>query len=234
MAVENFAPSLAKVLKHEGGYVNNPKDPGGATNKGVTQSVYDAWRSDRGLPRRPVAQLGNDELPLIYRGRFWDPVRGNELPIGVDYVVFDGSVNSGPSQSAKWLQRALGVTADGKVGPVTVTAARTSADLATLVDDMLDQRLAFMKKIKHRETGALLWTTFGKGWQRRIDGVRKDALAMIAGRTQSPSAGQGSAPLPEATTITHRDVKNTGKQAGLIGIIAAVLGAIVTKVLGLW
>jgi lysozyme family protein len=215
------------VLVHEGGYVDNPKDPGGATNKGVTQAVYDGWRRSRDLPKRPVSQLGDDELELIYRERFWETVRGDSLPAGIDYATFDGSVNSGPTQAAKWLQRALKVTADGKIGPQTIAAAH-AANAAAVIDDMLDQRLAFMKKIKHRSTGELLWTTFGRGWQKRIDGVRRDAKAMVAVPPDKPLR-----PIPEAETITHRDVKKTGKQ-GLLIVILAAIGGIVAKLLGVF
>ena len=227
MSVETFSVALAKVLVHEGGYVNNPKDPGGATNKGVTQGVYDQWRASRGLPKRPVSQLADDELGLIYRGRFWDTVRGDDLPPGVDYVVFDGSVNSGPAQSAKWLQRAVGVTADGKVGPATLAAAR-AATASAVIDTILEQRLAFLKKIKHRDTGALLWTTFGKGWQRRVDDVRRDAHAMVAAPPKPRP--QPDEPAPE---ITEKDVKQTGIGAAVLAAFAVIVG-VITKALGLW
>lgn len=198
MATGNFKDCLKLVAQHEGGRANNPADPGGLTLYGITAATYSAWRKARNLPPRSVEKITQDEVELIMRSQFWDTVRGDELPAGVDYTVFDASVNSGPAQSIKWLQRALGVTADGKIGPVTLAAVKADKSPAAMVDDMLNQRLAFMKKIKHKTTGALLWTTFGKGWQRRVDEVRRDALAMIAGSSRPAPSPEPLRPTPQA------------------------------------
>lgn len=235
MSAGTFSTALAKVLVHEGGYVNDSRDPGGATNKGVTQGVYDQWRASRGLPKRPVSQLSDDEIALIYRGRFWDTVRGDDLPPGVDYVVFDGSVNSGPAQSAKWLQRAVGVTADGKVGPETLDAAR-AATASAVIDTILEQRLAFLKKIKHRDTGALLWTTFGKGWQRRVDDVRRDAHAMVAAKgPQKPAQPAPAASGTDETPITLPNAasdRRTGIGAAIAFAVVGAIGLVIARCSG--
>ena len=112
-----FDKLFDRLIAHEGGYVNHPKDPGGATNKGVTQRVYDDYRRRNGLPTRDVRQLQEAERLNIFRGSYWNPIKGDQLPAGVGYVVYDGAVNSGVSQSVKWLQRALGIKADGQTDP---------------------------------------------------------------------------------------------------------------------
>lgn len=171
MAAANFDASLAKVLVHEGGYSNHPADPGGATMKGVIQRVYDGYRDRNGLARQSVKLLPDKELKDIYRLQYWNAIRGDELPSGIDYCVFDAAVNSGPGQAAKWLQRALGIKADGALGMVTVGAA-VKADPKAVIAGTCAHRLAMLK-------GLRTWATFGKGWGRRVDGVQRDALAMV-------------------------------------------------------
>lgn len=166
----SFDSSLMAVLLHEGGYVNNPHDPGGATNRGVTQAVYDDWRLDRKLTPRSVKFIATAEVEQIYRERYWDKIRGDDLPAGVDYCTFDFAVNSGVMRSAKFLQRVSNVVADGKIGPMTIAAVK--AVPAKLTIDMLcNERLAFLRSLgtfKH----------FGKGWVRRVEDVRAKAKAM--------------------------------------------------------
>lgn len=168
---DNFAASLAAVLVHEGGYVNHPKDPGGATNKGVTQRVYDDWRQKNGLPFRSVKELEQSELEDIYRRQYWDAVRGDDLPAGVDYCVFDFAVNSGANRAARYLQEAVRVAADGQIGPVTL-AAVAAADPSKLVEAISDARLGFLQRLT-------TFDTFGKGWTRRVEAVRAKARAMV-------------------------------------------------------
>lgn len=116
--------ALDFTLRWEGGYVNDPADPGGATNKGVTQSTYDAWRAGKKLPKQPVRQITHSEVGAIYESRYWNACRCGELPAPVDLVVFDTAVNCGVGRASRWLQQALGVGADGEVGPKTVAAAQ--------------------------------------------------------------------------------------------------------------
>lgn len=174
---KNFDAALKAVLISEGGYVNDPRDPGGATCKGVTQAVYDAFRKRAGSPTRSVRLIGPEELAAIYRFQYWDLIKGDALPSGVDYAVFDFAVNSGVVRAAKYLQRALGVTADGAIGNITVHAAESS-DRAGIINAICNARIAFLKKARHPKTGALLWPTYGGGWQKRVDKVRAAALAM--------------------------------------------------------
>jgi len=162
---DDFVKCLAKVLESEGGFSNNPKDPGGATMKGVTQRVYDVYRKRNGLATASVRNISNAELTNIYRSNYWNEIHGDDLQKGVSYVVFDGAVNSGPSQSAKWLQRALNVDDDGKIGPKTLAAAKKVKNVASLINDICDQRLEFLKDLP-------TWGTFGKGWAARVENVR--------------------------------------------------------------
>lgn len=166
-----FSQALAKVLVSEGGYVNDPKDPGGATNKGITQAVYDSWRVSRGLSSSPVKNISDAAVSMIYRERYWDAAKCDQLPAGVSYVVFDGAVNSGVSQSSKWLQRALGVIDDGQIGPKTIAAAKQYHDADQLIDAICDQRLKFLKSLK-------TWPHFGKGWSARVSSVRAAGKAI--------------------------------------------------------
>lgn len=147
----NFDSAFEKVLGHEGGYVNHPLDPGTETKFGISKRTY---------PYEDIKNLTLVRAKDIYRKDFWDKAKCDKMPPAVAYAVFDAAVNSGISQSIKWLQRALGVTADGVVGPQTLTAI-TWANSEALLARFLGHRLAFM-------TDLVTWPSFGKGWSRRI------------------------------------------------------------------
>ncbi|HMO74102.1 MAG TPA: glycoside hydrolase family 108 protein [Sphingopyxis sp.] len=168
-ASDRFAQWLPHVLKHEGGYVNHPKDPGGATNKGITQKTYDSWRDRKETPRQSVRLITDAEVSAIYRRDYWDAIKGDDLPPGVDYCVFDFAVNSGIDRAARYLQNAVGASADGKIGPATVAAAR-SLGAAAIINHICDARMSFLR-------GLRTFPTFGKGWTARVTDVRVKALA---------------------------------------------------------
>lgn len=178
MVASHFDKALARVLAHEGGFVHHAKDPGGATNQGITQRIYDAYRRGRKTRSRTVRLLLPAERDAIYRRQYWDAVNGDILPKGADYVVFDGAVNSGPKQAIKWLQRALGAAyrgkIDGVIGLATLAALDDVDDWAALIDRICDRRMIFLRSLKH-------WRTFGKGWTRRVDNVRAVGKADIDG-----------------------------------------------------
>lgn len=172
----NFKASLKLVLAHEGGYVNNPADPGGETNKGVTKAVYDTYRKRKGLPVRSVKLISAAEVEDIYRAQYWDLAGCDDMPLGLDYAVFDYAVNSGVSRAAKDLQRVLGTAIDGIIGQSTLQAARAAcvADIEGTIAAYCERRLRFMKSLK-------TWKTFGKGWQRRVMGARDGFQATDTG-----------------------------------------------------
>lgn len=169
-----FDFAMPKILVHEGGWSNHPKDPGGATMKGVIQRVYDAYRDRKGQPKQSVRYISDSELFDIYRKQYWDAIKGDTLPQGVDYVMMDGAVNSGPTQAIKWLQRALGVTADGQIGQATLRALENVFDHDKLIADILKRREAFLRALK-------TFSTFGKGWMNRVGQVLKIGQAWAVG-----------------------------------------------------
>jgi lysozyme family protein len=174
MAAESYPRALSRVLVYEGGKVDDFRDPGGRTNQGVIQRVYTAYRRNKGLSPRDVYQMDSAERDEIYRLQYWDKIKGDNLPAGVDFVVFDGAVNSGPVQATKWLQRALGVSVDGMLGEATLLAAREHPDHDRLIADILERRLAFLKALR-------TWKTFGKGWTARLNSVRAGGQAIAMG-----------------------------------------------------
>lgn len=168
---DNFDQALAAVLVHEGGYVNDPQDPGGATNKGVTQAVYDDWRHGQGAAPRSVRQLEPAEVQAIYRHLYWDRIKGDDLPSGVDYATFDFAVNSGVSRAARFLQTAAGVASDGIIGPATIAATKVSP--SNVITALVDHRLSFLRSLG-------TFPRFRKGWTARCNEVRAKALEMVA------------------------------------------------------
>jgi len=169
---ENFEKSLAELLKHEGGFVNHPSDPGGATNLGVTQAVWEDW-IDRAVSEENMKALTPNKVAPLYREMYWDRIKGDKLPSGVDYCVFDAAVNSGVSRAAKWLQTTVGAVADGAIGEQTMKQVLLT-NPQMIIDKYSSNRLAFLQR---RET----WPTFGKGWERRVEEVRVTALKMCGG-----------------------------------------------------
>lgn len=212
MASDSYNEALRRVLVHEGGFVNDPQDPGGATLHGVTQAVYDAYRRNRGLATRPLsARLENETIWLseradIYRNQYWNPIQGDRLPPGVDYAVFDGAVNSGVKQSVKWLQRALGVDrVDGIMAEVTLSAARNHPNKAKLVADICAARMAFLRNLR-------TFARFGRGWTARVNDVQAVAIRMIGAPRVAEAPPADHAPL-DLQAFTSSGEKATIDQA---------------------
>ena len=166
---DNFDEALKAILHHEGGFVNHPKDPGGMTNLGVTKKVWEEWVGHE-VDEKAMRGLTPEIVGPMYKVKYWDKVKGDDLPAGVDYVVFDAAVNSGPGRAAKWLQSCVGVDPDGGIGPKTL-AAVASFDASQLVEDYAKRRLSFLMDLQ-------TWDTFGKGWGRRVAEVQKTGLDM--------------------------------------------------------
>lgn len=168
----NFDKSLVKLLQHEGGYVNHPADPGGRTNLGVTQDVWEDW-IDRAVSEDEMKALTPNKVSPLYRELYWDRIKADKLPSGVDYCVFDAAVNSGASRAAKWLQTTVGAVADGVIGEQTLKQVLLT-NPQMLIDKYSANRLAFLQRLT-------TWPTFGKGWERRVEEVRVTALKMCGG-----------------------------------------------------
>lgn len=183
----NFQRALALVLKHEGGWSDHPADPGGATMKGVTLDNFRRYVKPSAT-KDDLRKITNEQIAMIYRRFYWDAIVGAELPDGVDYAVFDFAVNSGPQRAAKYLQSVVGAKQDGKIGPATIAAAKTMMR-ATVINDLCDKRMAFLKGLK-------TWPTFGKGWTSRVSGVRSEALKMAAQGIATPQAPAEPQPAP--------------------------------------
>lgn len=154
----------------EGGYVNHPKDPGGATDRGITQKTYDAWNKSKGKPLKPVRGISKKEADDILFSEYLGPIRFNNLPSGIDYCLADFSVNSGPGRAVREAQRVVGVSMDGIMGNKTLAAIK-DMDEEDFIKRYQAARLAFMKSLK-------TWGTFGKGWTTRVKDVETRALAM--------------------------------------------------------
>lgn len=211
MAARNFAAALAHVLRQEGGYVDHPADPGGATNLGITQGTLAAWRG-RAVNKDEVRALGREEAGAIYRARYWDAVRADTLPAGVDLSVFDCAVNSGPSRATRLLQRALGVAEDGLIGPAT-QAALDRADPAALIGAFTAARLAFLEQLS-------TFPVFGRGWRRRL-AATEAAARRLAGSTGSPPTRKDSPMFTDAKSI----LASRTIIANLIGLLALAASA---------
>ncbi|WP_181409713.1 glycoside hydrolase family 108 protein [Martelella alba] len=174
--MDAFAACLQATLREEGGYSDDPKDPGGATMHGITQETYDRYRSEEGLPVCNVKTIGADEVGAIYRHGYWDPIGGSQLPPGIDLAVFDAAVNSGPQRAVSWLQQALNqqrspalqLAIDGVFGQQTGQALEQVKDIGAVIDAICTQRLAFLKTLPG-------WLHFGTGWSNRIRRIHDEA-----------------------------------------------------------
>lgn len=163
-----FLACLEVTLKWEGGYSNDKYDPGGATMKGIIQREYDSYRVRHGLPKQSVRNISDDEVDDIYFNSYWDEVRADELPAGVDLAVFDFGVNSGPTTAIKYLQKALGVNVDGHIGQITLNAVHR-ADPDATVSAIMSYRRAYLRSLK------TFWR-FGNGWLSRCAGIERQGL----------------------------------------------------------
>jgi lysozyme family protein len=211
MAAEDFDKSLQTVLVYEGGKVDDPADPGGRTNQGITQKVYNSYRRRKGMQQRDVYQLTAPERDEIYRTQYWNMVSGDALPRGVDIVVFDGAVNSGPARSIKWLQSALSVEADGVLGPVTMHAVGQQQDYDALIAEIIGKREAFLHSLK-------TFKRFGKGWLARTLNVEQIGQAWATG-----SVGPAPVHVEGASAKAKEDDVKTAPQKGL-GDVATGVG----------
>ncbi len=167
---KNYDKCLQAILHHEGGYVNHPKDPGGETNLGVTKRVYEEWGGTKDMKDLLV-----EDVAPIYKKNYWDKIKADSLPSGLDLCVFDFGVNAGPGRAAKYLQGQIGTIPDGGIGPNTLAKLEeylkfTSVEQA--IKTYQESRQDYYEQLS-------TFSSFGRGWTRRVQETTKMALEMI-------------------------------------------------------
>lgn len=215
MATGNFDKCLARILVYEGGNDDDPHDPGGRTSRGIIQREYDRYLIRHGLStvvaNHDVWKASDNDIKQIYRENYWDRMHCEQLPGGVDITVFDGGVNSGVAQQAKWAQRALNIKVDGDFGPATVLALTSANDNDVLVADILERRLAMLQGLK-------TWKYYGKGWGARVANVKKIAQAWATGSV-------GPDPVNVSVDGGHKKANVEDVKKPLIPVTAAQVAA---------
>ena len=172
---KNYKKCLETILHHEGGYVNHPDDPGGETNLGVTKRVYEEWCMSQDFIVKDMKDLEVSDVAPIYKKNYWDRVKGDELPSGLDLCVFDFGVNAGTGRAAKYLQSMVGATTDGAIGPATLRAVHAYVQIEGLehsIGEYQHKRQGYYEGLKH-------FATFGRGWTRRVSETTALAFEMV-------------------------------------------------------
>ena len=217
MAASTYDEALRRLLSHEGGYSNHPSDPGGPTNFGITLNDYRKYIDARGTAR-DVRAMTVAQAKTIYRSKYWNAMRCDELPAEVDYAVFDYGVNSGIGRAPKVLKRVIGLdAASSSVTPQVITAVK-ARDAKALVNAICDERLRFLQSLR-------TWPVFGAGWSRRVREVRAAASAMAAraparavpGQEARPAQGRGEIPENKVLKESIRTGVPTATAAGGYG-----------------
>jgi lysozyme family protein len=181
MTASNFLACFNETESFEGGYVDNPHDPGGATLKGVTQAVYSAWLTTQGRPDAAVRDASDTDIQAIYRAQYWNAVRADELYDGLDLVMTDTGWGSGPVTAIEMLQRLLGVTMDGQFGAITLAAVKAQWNSTHLINALCSARMSFFQRLT-------TWRYFGVGWTVRLNGIQAKALEMNAAAISATQA----------------------------------------------
>lgn len=171
MTAANFPAELSDELVFEGGFTNDPADPGGATDFGITLATLSHWLG-RAASVAELRAMTDAEKAAIYRGMFWNPIQGDALPAGVDLVVFDMAVNGGPRRAAQMLQTLVGATSDGQIGPKTLTLVGLRPR-AALIHDYSAARRTYYR-------GLANFPHFGAGWLSRVNECEADAQEIAA------------------------------------------------------
>ena len=228
-----FTPNIQSyVLASEGGYVNHPSDPGKATNMGITIATLRAWRGTE-VTNKDVRNLTQAEALAIYKAQYWDTVRADLLPLGLDYLTFDYAVNSGPARAIKDLQRTVGADVDGVIGQKTLSKIKeyiAAKGMQTLLHSYATRRWNFVK-------GLSTFSTFGNGWRRRIWGEQMGMQASDSGAADRafklsqerydeiimplPAPGKAEPEKPGVVAM----VKDPATLTGIAGAVSTVLGA---------
>ena len=168
--MQNFEQSFQEILRHEGGFVNHPRDPGGITNLGCTKATYEDWVGHK-VSEEFMRKLQPSHVQALYKVKYWDAVRAGDLPRGLDLCVFDFGINAGPQRAKRYLQMMVGAKPDGLIGPATLAAVnnyirRHSLEMA--IDRYQDLRIEYYRKLR-------TFATFGRGWLRRVADIRQKA-----------------------------------------------------------
>lgn len=215
--MSRFSNCLNITLRHEGGWSDHPRDPGGATMRGVTIARYAAYKG-RVVTKDELRHISTVELEDIYRKGYWNLVKADDLPAGLDLTMFDFAVNSGPARSVKTIQRIVGVAQDGVMGVFTLQAVR-KRDTVELIRAMYEARMGFLRNLS-------TWSTFGKGWKRRVDDILHRSIAMVNGTNVAPIIV--SEPTPKANPADTKTLaKPNAKEKAATA--AASVGAAVTE-----
>ena len=192
----NFSRCLGAVLEEEGGFSNHPRDPGGATMRGVTLESFRAFvKPDASVD--DLKAITAEQAGVVYRRHYWDKVLGASLPDGVDHAVFDFAVNSGPVRAVNMLQAIVGAKVDGHVGPETLRMVG-AMDADMIITALCDRRLAFLQSLG-------TWDTFGKGWAGRVERVRKLAMELAAQPKDAPIVVEKHIDVPIPVTPAGAD-----------------------------
>ena len=171
MMLSNWDNAFKLMLKSEGGFVNHPSDPGGMTNLGVTKATWENWVG-RESDEAEMRGLTPEKVEPLYKKKYFDAVRGDELPMGLDYLMFDFAVNAGAGRAIKTLQTAVGVMPDGGFGPMTMAAVQ-AVDPVELIERFSQAKEDFYRSLT-------TFATFGKGWLNRVADVKVKASSMLA------------------------------------------------------
>lgn len=217
----SFETALDHVLKFEGGYVDHPEDPGGATNLGITRDTLARYRG-RAVSKAEVRALDRDTAGVIYRRLYWDALRCDDMPAGIDLALFDAGVNQGTGRAARLLQTALQVRVDGIIGPVTLGAAN-EAEPSALLDEFMARRMRAYGRLSR------LFRTFGLGWSRRLMSAHSSARALITAipETPGPSGAPATDPTADheeefAMTFLIERLREPSTYAGIAAFLAGV------------
>ena len=230
MAKGNFEACALITLGYEGGYSNDRRDPGNwtggkvgigvlkGTNMGIAANTY---------PNLDIKNLKKADVLPLYKGRYWDGVRGDDLPFGVDLAVYDYGVNSGPSRGVKALQKAVGATVDGKMGNDTIVkAARAASDGKRVIQAICAGRMSFLR-------GLSTWATFKGGWSKRVANVEARAVSMFLANTGKGKPAVASALETEADKATALSKKQTNAAHSTVAG-GATGGVVVDSMPSLW
>lgn len=207
MSKSSFDAAVDRVFKHEGGYINHPKDPGGATKYGITLGTLSDWRRTA-VTANDVRLLSQSEARNIYYVCYWRAIGADALPSGLGYALFDVSVHSGVARAKKWLEA---------LPPDVNEAAQIKALMAT--------RLRFLQNLS-------TWKTFGRGWAARLKDVEKTALKLAqTNENERQKAMQTSKPWFTSKTIWSSIITVVASLGGLFGL--SISGEMTTQLVDL-